>query len=106
MNAYISGRPNKPSVHTINGDFPWAEGGQGQLTCSSADYGNPTADIKWTSNIGTMNAENRLVIDNLSYSDHRRTVKCRLENEFTEEKTENVESGEITLNVQCKYGIS
>ena len=103
---YISGRPSKPSIQTINGDFPWVEGGQGELTCFSTDYGNPTANIIWTQNIGTMNAENRLVIDTLTYLDHRRTVKCRMENEFTEEKTENVESDEILLNVQCKYGIS
>ena len=100
---YISGRPDKPSVQTFNKDFPWIEGGQGQLICSSTDSGNPHANIKWNPNIGTMNAENRVVIDNLTYLDHRRTVKCRMENEFTQQKTEIVESDEIILNVQCKY---
>ena len=102
---YISGRPIKPLIQTINGDFPWAEGGQGEFTCLSTDYGNPSATIKWTPNIGTMNAENRLVINNLSYMDHRRSVKCRMENSFTTEKKEIVESDEITLNVLCKYEI-
>ena len=103
MNVYISGRPSKPLVETFSGDFPWAEGGQGQLTCSSADYGNPSAKIIWTGKIGTMNAEKRLVIDSLSYLDHKRAVKCRMENSFTNEKDEIVESHEISLNVQCKY---
>ena len=101
---YISGRPSKPSVQTINRDSPWVEGGQGQLLCFSSDYGNPPANIKWNPNIGTMNAQNRLVIDHLTYLDHRRTVKCRMENKFTEEKTEIVESDEMILNVRCKYG--
>ena len=103
LKLYISGRPHKPSVRTFNGDFPWVEGGQGELTCSSTDNGNPPATIKWTPNIGTMNAENKLVIDSLSYMDHRRLVKCRVVNKFTEEKNEIVESDEISLNVQCKY---
>ena len=105
MTLFTSGRPSKPSVQTINGDFPWVEGGRGQLTCVSANYGNPNAAIKWTPNIGTMNAQNHLVIGKLSYLDHRQTVKCGMENAFTEKKAEIVESGEITLNVQCKYGI-
>ena len=102
---YISGPPSQPSIQTINGDFLWVEGGQAELTCSSIDYGNPPANIKWNPNVGTMNAQNGLVINNLSYLDHRRPVKCRMENEFTTEKNEIVESDEITLNVQCKYGI-
>ena len=100
---YFSGRPSKPSVLTFNNDFPWVEGLQGQLTCYYTDNGNPPAMIKWTPNIGTMNTENRLVIDSLSYMDHRRLVKCRVVNEFTEEKNEIIESDEISLNVQCKY---
>ena len=102
---FISGLPSKPSVQTINGDFPWVERGRGQLTCVSDDDGNPRATIKWTSNIGTMNAQNQLVIDSLSYLDHKRSIKCGVENAFTEIKDEIVESKEIKLNVQCKYGI-
>ena len=102
---YISGRPSKPSVQTINGDFPWVENGRGQLTCVSANYGNPNATIKWTTNIGTMNAQNQLVIDTLSYLDHRKTVTCGMKNSFTDIKDEIVESEEITINVECKYGI-
>ena len=105
MTLYTSGRPSKPSVQTINGDFPWVKGGRGQLTCVSDNYGNPNATIKWTPNIGTMNAQNHLIIDKLGYLTHRRIVKCGMENTFTKKKAEIVESGEITLNVQCKYGI-
>ena len=101
----ISGRPNKPSIQTINGGFPWIENGRGQLTCVSANYGNPSATIKWTTNIGTMYAQNQLVIDSLSYLDHKRAIKCGMENAFTKIKDEIVESEEITLNVQCKSGI-
>ena len=104
MNLYILGRPSKPFV-TFNEIFPWVEGGQGELTCRFFYNGNPPATIKWTSNVGTMNAENRLVMDSLSYLDHGRSVKCRTENEFTEEKNEIVESYEIILAVQCKYKI-
>ena len=102
---YISGRPSKPSVQTFNGGFPWVEGGQGQLICFSNDSGNPWATIEWTPNIGTTNAGNRLVIDSLTHLDHKRPVKCWMENGFTTAKNEMVESDEITLNVQCKYGI-
>ena len=102
---FISGRPSKPSVQTINGDFPWVEGGRGQLTCLSTTDGNPSATINWTPNVGIMNAQNQLVIDSLSYLDHKRTIKCGMENAFTEMKDEVVESEGITLNVQCKYGL-
>ena len=103
LTLFISGRPSKPSVQTINGDFPWVEGGRGQLTCLSTTDGNPSATISWTPNVGIMNAQNQLVIDSLSYLDHKRTIKCGMENSFTEMKDEMVESEGITLNVQCKY---
>ena len=105
LDMFISGPPSSPSVQTINGDFPWVEKGRGQLTCVSDNDGNPNAAIKWTTNFGTMNAQNQLVIDRLSYLDHKRTIKCGMENSFTKIKDEIVESEEITLNVQCKYGI-
>ena len=105
MTLFITGRPSKPSVQTINGDFPWVESERGHLTCVSADYGNPSATINWTPNVGIMNAQNQLVIDSLSYLDHKRAIKCGMENAFTKIKDEIVESEEITLNVQCKYGI-
>ena len=100
---FFTGRPSVPAIQTVAHDFPWFEGQRGELECTTPNAGNPASLVTWIDDSGKIPNQQHYIIGNLSFFEHRRSVKCQLENEFTREKNERVESHVITLNVQCKY---
>ncbi|KAL3862891.1 hypothetical protein ACJMK2_008835, partial [Sinanodonta woodiana] len=96
-------RPSIPNVIVYGGAndrFPWFQNGTGTLKCNSSDYGNPEAAVIWNVHRGAPNKEGHLIIDALASNDNNREVACKLENNFTIDKHEQVVSKPIRLNVE------
>ncbi|KAJ8316069.1 hypothetical protein KUTeg_006083 [Tegillarca granosa] len=101
----MSDPPSVPGIYTsISSPFPWIETGQGTLECKSQP-GNPsTITYQWIRENVVIPGQigDSLVITSLTRNDNRKIYKCKVSNDYTIHKNEDMMSQPITMNVEYR----
>ncbi|KAJ8316281.1 hypothetical protein KUTeg_006295, partial [Tegillarca granosa] len=97
--------PSAPGLHpSTSTPFPWIEAGNGTLECKSQP-GNPsTITYQWIRENVVIQGQtgNSLVITSLTRNDNRKSYKCKVSNDYTVHKNEDLMSQPITMDVEYR----
>ncbi|KAJ8316439.1 hypothetical protein KUTeg_006453 [Tegillarca granosa] len=101
--------PSTPNLNpSTSTPFPWIEAGQGTLDCKSQPGNPPTITYQWIRQNVVIQGQTgeSLIITSLTRNDNRKSYKCKVSNDYTVHKNEDLISQPIQLYVEYRPVIS